>query len=220
MLGPDVVCGNGHRYATSGGYLDLSGSAEVDDTTARTLESFGFEWNTFDDVREEDAEFATVYFRDLDFESLRGQIGVDVGCGKGRYTRFLAPHLDGLVALDGSRAVEAAARNLAVFPNVLVVKADLQRAPVAAGSVDVVTCLGVLHHLRDPRRGHHRRPARAHHRRRARALARQRREPRREAGRNAGRQRARAVDAEPPVLRVCHAGLGGRQTTVQAQAPL
>ncbi|HUI04012.1 MAG TPA: class I SAM-dependent methyltransferase [Acidimicrobiales bacterium] len=153
MLGPDVVCANGHRFPTSGGYLDLSDAAGTDETTARTLESFGFEWNTFDDVREEDAQFATVYFRDVDFDSLRGKTGVDVGCGKGRYTRFLAPHLDGLVALDGSRAVEAAARNLREFPNVLVVRADLQRAPVSPGSVDFVTCLGVLHHLRDPRQG-------------------------------------------------------------------
>ncbi len=126
------------------------------DTTKRTFESFGYEWNTFDEIREEDAEFARVYFRDLDLASLRGRIGLDAGCGKGRYTRFLAPHLARLVALDGSRAVEAAARNLAEYDNTFVVRADLCAAPFASESFGFISCLGVLHHLEDPRHGFHR----------------------------------------------------------------
>jgi SAM-dependent methyltransferase len=154
VVGADpVVCARGHRFPTDRGYLDLSGDGAPDATTSRTFESFGYEWNTFDDVREEDAQFAEVYFRDLEMGTLTGKIGLDAGCGKGRYTRFVAPHLDGLVALDGSSAVEAAARNLASFPNVLVVKADLRTVPLAARSIDVILCLGVLHHLADPRQG-------------------------------------------------------------------
>ena len=80
-------------------------------------------------------------------------VGLDAGCGKGRYTRFLAEHLGALVALDGSSAVEAAARNLAGFPSVLVVRSDLRQAPFAAGSFDFISSLGVLHHLDDPRAG-------------------------------------------------------------------
>jgi len=155
--GPDhtgpVVCSQGHRFPTDGGYLDLSGEAPADGVTTRTFESFGYEWNTFDDVRDEDAEFSEVYFRDLDMASLRGKAGLDAGCGKGRYTRFLAPHLDSLVAVDGSSAVEAASRNLEPYPNVLVVKSDIRTAPVVPGSIDLVVCLGVLHHLADPRQG-------------------------------------------------------------------
>ena len=90
-----MVCPRGHRFAFDRGYLDLSDGAAPDGTTARTFESFGYEWNTFDDVRDEDSQFAEVYFRDLDMASLQGKIGLDAGCGKGRYTRFLAPHLDG-----------------------------------------------------------------------------------------------------------------------------
>jgi SAM-dependent methyltransferase len=148
-----VVCSRGHRFPTEGGYLDLSEQAPTDGVTTRTFESFGYEWNTFDDVREEDAEFSEVYFRDLDVASLRGRTGLDAGCGKGRYTRFLAPHLESLIALDGSSAVEAAARNLEGYTNVLVVKADIRTAPVVPGSIDMVVCLGVLHHLADPRQG-------------------------------------------------------------------
>jgi SAM-dependent methyltransferase len=152
VAGP-VVCARGHRFPTDRGYLDLSGDRVADSTTSRTFESFGYEWNTFDDVRAEDAQFAEVYFRDLDLSSLAGKIGLDAGCGKGRYTRFVAPHVRGLIALDGSSAVEAAARNLESFANVLVVRSDLRTVPLSPGSIDVVVCLGVLHHLGDPRQG-------------------------------------------------------------------
>lgn len=126
---------------------------DVTDTTKRTFESFGYEWNTFGDVRDEDAEFSDVYLRDLDLGSLQGRIGLDAGCGKGRYTRFLAPHLDRMVALDGSSAVEAAARNLALHRNTFVVQADLRAAPFPAETFGFISCLGVLHHLDEPREG-------------------------------------------------------------------
>jgi SAM-dependent methyltransferase len=151
--GGTVVCPDGHRYGFPQGYLDVSVEQSADVTTEQTFASFGYEWNTFDEVRDEDIGFADVYFRDLDLPSLAGKVGMDAGCGKGRYTRFLAPHLDALVALDGSSAVQAAVRNLAEFPNVMVVKSDLRSAPFAPQSFDFISCLGVLHHLDDPHAG-------------------------------------------------------------------
>lgn len=151
--GDVLVCANGHSTGFRGGYLDASGDQRADEHTARTFESFGYEWNTFDDVRSEDEEFADVYFRDLDFATLKGRVGLDAGCGKGRYTRFVAPHLVALAALDGSEAVVAASKNLSEFENVVVVKSDLRLAPFAPGSFGFVSSLGVLHHLDDPRVG-------------------------------------------------------------------
>ncbi|HXQ43253.1 MAG TPA: class I SAM-dependent methyltransferase [Acidimicrobiales bacterium] len=148
-----VVCPAGHRYGSPMGYLDVSVEQSTDAITEQTFASFGYEWNTFDGVRAEDSRFAEIYFRDLDLVSLAGKVGMDAGCGKGRFTRFLAPHLDALVALDGSSAVEAAVRNLGQFSNVLVVKSDLRAAPFAPESFDFISCLGVLHHLDDPHAG-------------------------------------------------------------------
>jgi SAM-dependent methyltransferase len=151
----EMRCAGGHRWPVHDGYLDTTTDGWVADaSSAATAESFGYEWTTFDDVRVEDEEFADVYFRDLDLHrTLRGKLALDAGCGKGRYTRFLAPHAEALVALDGSVAVEAAVRNLATFPNVAVVRSDLRRTPIRPGSMDFVSCLGVLHHLEDPRQG-------------------------------------------------------------------
>ncbi len=151
-----IQCSAGHRYGMRDGYLDCSPGAVSEGSTERTFASFGFEWNNFDEVRDEDEGFAEVYFRDLDLASLDGKVGLDAGCGKGRYTRFLAQHLGASAALDGSTAVEAAARNLADLPSVLVVKSDLRAAPFAPGSFDFISSLGVLHHLDDPQEGFNR----------------------------------------------------------------
>ena len=148
--GAGVTCAEGHRYLRRNGVLDFSAAAERTGTTERTFASFGYEWNTFEEVRGEDEGFAKVYFRDVDLPSLKGKVGLDAGCGKGRYTRFLAPHLDAQVALDGSSAAEAAARNLAEFSGVVVVRSDLRAAPFAPESFDFISSLGVLHHLDDP----------------------------------------------------------------------
>ena len=145
-----VACDNDHRFARRNGYLDFSEEATAEGSTLRTFASFGYEWNAFDEIRDEDESFAEVYLRDVDLDGLRGKVGLDAGCGKGRFTRVLARHLDAEVGLDGSSAVEAAARNLAELGNVVVVRADLRQAPFAPESFDFISSLGVLHHLDDP----------------------------------------------------------------------
>lgn len=151
--GEGASCGTGHRFPWRDGYLDFSSAGARSGSTEQTFESFGFEWNEFDDVRDEDEAFAEVYFRDVDLGGLAGKVGLDAGCGKGRYTRVLARHLGALAALDGSVAARAAARNLAGADNVVVVRSDLRTAPFGEGVFDFVSSLGVLHHLDDPREG-------------------------------------------------------------------
>jgi len=148
-----VRCESGHHYILRSGYLDFSSEALAAGTTEQTFSSFGYEWNAFDDIRDEDEAFAAIYFSDLDLPALAGKVGLDAGCGKGRFTRILARHLGGIVALDGSQAVEAAARNLGDLDNVVVVRSDLRSAPFAPESFDFISSLGVLHHLDDPRQG-------------------------------------------------------------------
>jgi SAM-dependent methyltransferase len=134
------------------GYLE-AGPADADELSRRTAESFGYEWTTFDDVRSEDEVFARWYLQDLQLEGLAGKTGLDAGCGKGRFTRHLAPHLGLLVALDASEAISIATRDLGQFANVTTVHSDLRSAPFQDSSFDFVSCLGVLHHLEDPHRG-------------------------------------------------------------------
>jgi SAM-dependent methyltransferase len=138
--------------AFSEGYLDGSLSPR-DANEAKTLRSFGYEWTVFGAIQPEDREFWGRYFADIDLAELRDRVAIDVGCGKARYTRLTAGHVKAMVALDGSDAVRSAARNLADLENTLVVKAAIDSMPFAASSFGLVSCLGVLHHLSDPRSG-------------------------------------------------------------------
>lgn len=156
-----VRCSTGHVIGGGDGWLDLSvargdrstaggGDAVPDEVTERTFESFGYEWTTFSEIQPEDEGYWREYTADVPWDGLEDVIGVDVGCGKGRYSRPTARRLGGLVALDGSAAVAAAARNLAAEPNVVVARADLRGEALVEGSFGFVSCLGVLHHLADP----------------------------------------------------------------------
>jgi len=146
---PTVTCSAGHPIRDGGGWLDLSRAAP-DEVTDRTFESFGYEWTTFADVQPEDEGYWREYTADVPWDDLRDALGVDIGCGKGRYSRPTARHVAALVALDGSEAVSSAARNLGAEPNVVVVRADLRDATLTEGGFGFVSCLGVLHHLADP----------------------------------------------------------------------
>ncbi len=144
-----MTCSAGHPIRDGGGWLDLAGAAP-DEVTDRTFESFGYEWTTFADIQPEDEGYWREYTADVPWDEMGEALGVDVGCGKGRYTRPSARRLGGLVALDGSAAVSAAAHNLGGEANVIVARADLRDPALAEGRFDFVSCLGVLHHLAEP----------------------------------------------------------------------
>jgi SAM-dependent methyltransferase len=144
-----LLCTGGHVMEIRDGYVD-AGGPPPDPLTARTLRSFGYEHTTFVEPEREAQAYWDYLFDGLPIEELKDGVGLDAGCGSGRFARFLAPRLRALVALDGSVAAEAAARNLAEFTNVLVVRSDLRTAPFAPGSFDFISCIGVIHHLERP----------------------------------------------------------------------
>jgi SAM-dependent methyltransferase len=149
-----LECIAGHVTPWRDGYLDATGDQSLfDDTTRRTFASFGYEWTRFSAVEPEDSVFWQRYFADVNLSSLEGRLGLDAGCGKGRFSRFTAAHLGALVASDGSVATAAAAANLADQPNACVIRSDLRTMPFHPGSFGFISCLGVLHHLPEPQAG-------------------------------------------------------------------
>jgi ubiquinone/menaquinone biosynthesis C-methylase UbiE len=77
-----------------------------------------------------------------------GEVVLDPGCGTGWQAAGLrrsAPSVS-VVGVDLSAGMLGQARTAGAWP---LVQADATRLPVAAGSVDVVVCRGVLHHLPD-----------------------------------------------------------------------
>jgi SAM-dependent methyltransferase len=79
---------------------------------------------------------------------------LDLGCGTGQMTLFLARDQRLLVGADLTRASLALARQAARRFGVggaLFVETDLRRPGLRPAAFDVVICLGVLHHTPDPR---------------------------------------------------------------------
>ena len=92
--------------------------------------------------------------RDLDARMLRellnarGRDVVEVGCGTGKNTVWLAEHARSVVALDFSAGMLAKARERVTAANVRFVQHDLRNAwPLGDASADVVTFDLVLEHV-------------------------------------------------------------------------
>src|SRR5262249_1139502 len=80
---------------------------------------------------------------------------VDVGCGTGQMSLYLAHSSRIVVGADVTRAsldVAASAARAFGLDHVQFVETDLQRPGLAAAAFDVVYSSGVVHHTPDPRR--------------------------------------------------------------------
>ncbi|MBK5188365.1 MAG: class I SAM-dependent methyltransferase [Gemmatimonadaceae bacterium] len=81
---------------------------------------------------------------------LRGRAVVEVGCGTGKNTVWLAGEAESVLAMDLSSGMLARARARVGATNVRFVAHDArERWPLESGSVDVVTCNLVLEHVRE-----------------------------------------------------------------------
>jgi SAM-dependent methyltransferase/uncharacterized protein YbaR (Trm112 family) len=122
----------------------------VDERRVATAQSFGFEWNSFPDMRAEWKDNFWGYLAPHEPESFRGKRVLDAGCGTGRHAFYAAQSGAQVWAVDLGSAVEVASRNTAATGAVQVVQADLHHLPFAPESFDFVYSIGVLHHLPDP----------------------------------------------------------------------
>jgi ubiquinone/menaquinone biosynthesis C-methylase UbiE len=117
---------------------------------------FGHEWSTF---RQSEAELSTddrkaifeSYFCIFPWNDLPARaVGIDVGCGSGRWSAMVAPRVGHLHLLDASPAALGVAReNLAGANNASFHLASVGGIPLPDNSLDFAFSLGVLHHVPD-----------------------------------------------------------------------
>ena len=117
---------------------------------------FGHEWSTF---RQSESELSLTdreaifhsYFDIFPWHELPPDpVGIDVGCGSGRWSMMVAPKVGRLHLLDASKDALAVARhNLANVPNVSFHLASVDNIPLDDESLDFAFSLGVLHHVPD-----------------------------------------------------------------------
>jgi SAM-dependent methyltransferase len=119
-----------------------------------TLKSFGDEWSRFDQTaldEEEGREIFEEYFALFPWSLLpENASGYDMGCGSGRWARFVAPRVGSLHCIDPSVALDVARRMLAEYSNVRFHQASIDDGALPANSQDFGYALGVLHHVPDP----------------------------------------------------------------------
>ncbi|MFT7526388.1 MAG: ubiquinone/menaquinone biosynthesis C-methylase UbiE [Arenicella sp.] len=118
-----------------------------------TVDGFGDEWQRFDqsDLDAEEAQrLFELYFEVFPWDVLPpAATGFDLGCGSGRWAKWVAPRVDFLHCIDPSSALDIAKRNLASMQNCECHSASVDSIPLSDESMDFGYSLGVLHHVPD-----------------------------------------------------------------------
>lgn len=121
-----------------------------------TVKGFGEEWAHFDQTKLTSSEREKIfqdYFHIFPWHLLpaTGGIGLDAGCGSGRWAQVVAPKVEKLYVLDASlKALTVAKKNLSQFSNVEGIHSPIELGMLPENSLDFAYSLGVLHHLPDP----------------------------------------------------------------------
>ncbi|MDD5543352.1 MAG: methyltransferase domain-containing protein [Acidobacteriia bacterium] len=120
------------------------------DRQVRTARSFGFEWQTFSEMRPEWEQNFLGYLAPHGPEFFPGKRILEAGCGNGRHAFYSGSYGAEHWAMDLGPAVEVARKNTRQLACVHIVQADLHHPPFEPESFDFVYSIGVLHHLPDP----------------------------------------------------------------------
>jgi SAM-dependent methyltransferase len=119
----------------------------------KTVDSFGDEWSRFDQsgMTESEAYKAfSEYFSVFPWDALpTNSEGFDMGCGSGRWARFVASRVGRLNCIDPSTAIKVARRRLSAYDNVTFNQASVDAPGLSPSSQDFGYSLGVLHHVPD-----------------------------------------------------------------------
>jgi ubiquinone/menaquinone biosynthesis C-methylase UbiE len=125
-------------------------STEGENIDTMTVESFGQEWTKFSSFSSEEIDkIGKEYFGIAEEYLTMKSTVLDIGCGTGRWTRYVAPKVSFVEAIDPSDAVISAAHLLKDLSNLRITKCSIDSIPFDERSFDLVFSLGVLHHIPD-----------------------------------------------------------------------
>ena len=113
------------------------------------VKTFGEEWLKFKNYSDEEIRTSGMMY----FDILNDQIinkecyALDIGCGTGRWTKYLSNKIGFVEAIDPSNAVFAADHLLNGTENVRITKASVETIPFDDETFDFAMSIGVLHHI-------------------------------------------------------------------------
>ena len=124
------------------------------DQDQEVIDDFGKEWSRFTQVgslSQEESDFIyRGYFQIFpkDFFTSKNKVGFDMGCGSGRWAKFIAPKVEKLFCVDASlEAIEVARNNLSSYPSCEFLCTKAEEFNIPDNSMDFGYSLGVLHHV-------------------------------------------------------------------------
>ena len=120
----------------------------------KVVDEFGDEWSKFYEHDDELVEKGgNEYFDILNDEMANAKTyALDIGCGTGRWTKYLTKRVGFIEAVDPSNAIFAADKLLGEIKNVRLSQASIDTLPFADETFDFVMSIGVLHHIPDTRK--------------------------------------------------------------------
>lgn len=117
----------------------------------KTIKNFGDEWMHFDQFAMKNKEAYKIfksYFSIFPFNILtKNSEGFDMGCGSGRWAKFIAPKVGLLHIIEPSIAIQVAKKKLEKFKNIKYHQKSLDVSGLSENSQDFGYSLGVLHHV-------------------------------------------------------------------------
>ena len=152
---PKLRCPRGHAFAVR------SDIPRVIPSAGNYADAFGAQWKQYR-TTQLDSFTGTTYSRDRLRRCLGAELWdrlsrpdpidvLEAGCGAGRFTEVLlslpAPRV---TSSDLSSAVEPNQANFPQSSRHRVLQADINRLPFEPGQYELVLCLGVVQHTRDP----------------------------------------------------------------------
>lgn len=113
------------------------------------VESFGEEWEKFDSFSDEEIQKTGNSYFDIINENIvnRQTYGIDIGCGTGRWSKYLIDKIGFIEAIDPSKAIFSASKLLQNHKNIRFSIASTDNIPFDDKTFDFGMSIGVLHHI-------------------------------------------------------------------------
>jgi ubiquinone/menaquinone biosynthesis C-methylase UbiE len=130
------------------------GDEKLKNIDEKVVKGFGEEWDSFNQSSLDEKEAKDLfnrYFNIFPSDFLKdNKIGIDIGCGSGRWAKHIAPLVKELYCVDASnQALNIAKNNLNSFDNCVFIHAPTDNLNSLDKKFDFGYSIGVLHHIPD-----------------------------------------------------------------------